>query len=89
MKDNDLRVIDVKVNTDRVHFSLEDGRELGVPVDWYPRLDNAPLSELRKFKLNKIGNGVIWENLDVYILVEDVLFYGRNASGNRPADIDI
>lgn len=87
MLETKLRVIDVTISTTLIHFSLEDGRELGVPVDWYPKLCNASLIELRNFRLTKIGDGVFWDDLDECIFILDVLLYGRNAVGGRAGEV--
>jgi hypothetical protein len=36
----------VRIATERFYVLLEDGRELGIPYDWYRRLDEATPEQL-------------------------------------------
>lgn len=40
---------------DKMVILLEDGRELAVPLEWFPRLRDASLAQLTDWRL--IGNG--------------------------------
>ena len=43
---------------------LEDGREITVPITWYPRLSRANKEQLNKFRIIGRGSGIHWEELD-------------------------
>lgn len=68
----EARAVEVSVTADMLHVRLADGRELGVPVAWFPRLQAAPLSARNRYRL--IGGGLIhWPDLDEDISVEGLL----------------
>ncbi len=50
---------------------LSDGRTLGVPLAWFPRLLHAAPEERRKVSLSRTG--LHWEALDEDISIEGLL----------------
>jgi hypothetical protein len=58
---------------------LTDGRTIGVPLAWFPRLLNATEEERRQVVLSRLG--LHWEQLD-----EDISVVGLLAGGD---DIEI
>ena len=50
-----------------------DGRELAVPLEWFPRLRNASLNELKNWRFIGDGEGIHWVDLDEDILIENLL----------------
>ncbi len=36
-----LKVRNVWFNTEKVYFDFQDGRTMGAPLAWFPRLQNA------------------------------------------------
>ncbi|MCF8371484.1 MAG: DUF2442 domain-containing protein [Bacteroidales bacterium] len=52
---------------------LEDGRELAVPLAWFPTLNKATEPELKNWRFIGGGEGIHWEDLDEDILVEGLL----------------
>ncbi len=52
---------------------LEDGRELSVPLEWFPRLRNATPEQLRNWRFIGNGEGIHWEDLDEDISIEKLL----------------
>jgi hypothetical protein len=61
------------VRFDDSHFwvELNDGRKLGVPIDWFPRLLRASAEQRQKFELSILG--IHWPDLDEDISVEGLL----------------
>lgn len=55
------------------HFWIElsDGRILGVPLDWFPRLLNANPEQRQRFELAILG--VHWPDLDEDISIDGLL----------------
>lgn len=51
--------------------TLADGRTLGVPLAWFPRLMNAPKIELEKFELST--RGMHWDSLNEDISIDGLL----------------
>jgi len=53
--------------------TLEDGRELSIPLECFPRLRKASDEQLNKWRLIGKGEGIHWEEIDEDILVENLL----------------
>jgi hypothetical protein len=62
-----------------LHVILDDGRELAVPIEWYPRLRDATAEQRRDFRLIGLGEGIHWPQIDEDISVLGLL-KGRNRS---------
>lgn len=52
---------------------LEDGREIRVPLEWFPRLRDASLKQLRQCEIAGGGIAVHWPTLDEDILIKRLL----------------
>jgi hypothetical protein len=61
----------VRFEGDQMWVSLSDGRTLGVPLAWFPRLRTASAKERAAFELSPFG--IHWEGLDEDISVEGLL----------------
>jgi hypothetical protein len=64
---------DVNFASDKMILSIEDGRELSIPLEWFPRLRNATKEQLMNWRFIGGGEGIHWENLDEDISVENLL----------------
>lgn len=65
--------VDVSCNSDELRVELADGREISVPLAWYPRLHEAMPKERNNWRLIGGGLGIHWENLDEDISVASLL----------------
>jgi hypothetical protein len=63
----------VTFTADRMRVELQDGRELSVPLAWFPRLQNASTQEREQWRLIGDGEGIHWEALDEDISVPRLL----------------
>ena len=63
----------VSVRFDEYSFwvELEDGRTLGVPLAWFPRLLHATPKQRDAVELSRVG--LHWEELDEDISIEGLL----------------
>jgi len=52
---------------------LSDGRKLGVPLAYFPRLLRATPEQRLQYKISGNGTGLHWEALDEDISVEGLL----------------
>ena len=52
---------------------LEDGRELSIPLEWFPRLRKATEEQLNKWRFIGKGEGIHWEEIDEDISIENLL----------------
>ena len=64
---------DVVFSKSKMTIILEDGRELSVPLEWFPRLRDASIEQLRTWRFIGNGEGIHWEELDEDISVERLL----------------
>lgn len=66
--------------------SLADGRKLGVPLAYFPRLLAATPEQLKNHEFSGGGTGIHWDELDEDISVEGLLMgVGDRTRGNRIA----
>ncbi|UZO81949.1 DUF2442 domain-containing protein [Aquimarina sp. ERC-38] len=68
-----FQATDVSFNNDKMIVFFEDGRELSVPLEWFPTLRNASLQELSNWRFIGRGEGIHWEDLDEDISIENLL----------------
>ena len=60
-------------DSDTMWVELEDGRELGIPLVYFPRLLNASPEQLEKYTISGGGTGLHWDELDEDLLVKNLL----------------
>ena len=65
--------VDVSCNNEALHVTLADGREISVPLEWYPRLMDATPKDRNNWQLIGGGLGIHWEDLDEDVTVESLL----------------
>jgi len=65
--------VDVSVSDDALQVVLADGRELSVPLTWFPRLLSATSAQRQNWRLIGGGVGINWPEVDEHISVEGLL----------------
>ena len=65
--------VEVTFTTTKMTVFFEDGRELSIPLEWFPKLRNASISQLKKWRFIGNGEGIHWEKLDEDISFEKLL----------------
>ena len=63
----------VKVNEDNLMVMLADGREIKVPLVWFPKLFHATPSQRNNFRLIGDGIGIHWPEIDEDLSVAEIL----------------
>lgn len=76
--DTDLRVMNVNIDDDRLVVELMDGRLIGVPLAWYPRLADATPEQRNHWEIAGAGYGIHWPDIDEDLSTEGLLL-GRKA----------
>jgi hypothetical protein len=66
-------VVDVTCSVDALRAVLADGREISVPLAWFPRLRDATLEQRRNWRLIGGGVGVHWPDVDEDISAASLL----------------
>ncbi|QQR35653.1 DUF2442 domain-containing protein [Devosia oryziradicis] len=65
--------VDVAVTATVLRVTLDDGRELSVPVEWFPRLRDASDLDRANWRLIGRGEGIHWPAIDEDISVRGLL----------------
>jgi len=65
--------IELNFDTTMMWVSLADGRKLGVPLAYFPRLLAATSEQRLHFELSGGGTGIHWDELDEDISVPGLL----------------
>ncbi len=58
----------------KIYLVLDDGRELSVPINWFPSLRDATPEQRNNWRFIGDGEGIHWQDLDEDILVKDLLY---------------
>jgi Protein of unknown function (DUF2442) len=67
------KAIDIVFENSKMIVFLEDGRELSIPLEWFPILREATTEQLNKWRFIGNGEGVHWSAIDEDILIENLL----------------
>jgi hypothetical protein len=65
--------VEVNCTSDTLHVVLADGRQISVPLEWFPRLEAASPKDLKNWRLIGGGLGIHWEAIDEDVSVESLL----------------
>lgn len=65
--------VDVHFTDDAMIVILSDGREVSVPLEWFPRLRNATSKQRKNWRFIAKGIGIHWEDIDEDIAVSTLL----------------
>ncbi len=65
--------LDVQCTNDTLTVKLSDGRQVSVPLEWFPRLRNATPKQRKNWRLIAKGIGIHWEDIDEDIAVSTLL----------------
>lgn len=66
-----ISATEVRFDHDQMWVALSDGRTIGVPLAWFPRLLNATAKQRMDVEISRIG--LHWEMLDEDISVAGLL----------------
>ena len=75
---DNIRAVDVRIEEDMFYVKLEDGRDIGVPYDWYWRLAGATAEQRRNWRFISGGYGIHWEEIDEDISVVGIIMGRKN-----------
>ena len=68
-----ISAIDLSFDDSMMWLELSDGRKLGVPLAYFPRLLRATPAQRLQYEMSGNGSGLHWEALDEDISVEGLL----------------
>ena len=67
------KAVDLWFTDDMLYVRLEDGREIGTPLEWFPKLRDASAEQRKNWRLIGNGIGIHWEDLDEDISVRKLI----------------
>jgi hypothetical protein len=65
--------LNVRFTHDALRAALSDGREISIPLEWFPRLRDATSKQRKNWRLIARGIGIHWEDVDEDISVATLL----------------
>ena len=68
-----ILALDVHCTNDTLTVNLSDGRQVSVPVEWFPRLRDATPNQCKNWRLIAKGIGIHWDDVDEDIAVSTLL----------------
>jgi hypothetical protein len=69
----DATAVDVTTDDSSLRVTLADGRELAVPLEWFPRLRDATPAQRKHWRFIGRGQGIHWPDVDEDISVAGLL----------------
>lgn len=73
VKNKLVKARNLEFTEDSLKVFLEDGREITVPIEWFPKLRDASSEEKKDWRFIGNGVGIHWESLDEDISVKGLL----------------
>ncbi|MCR4321909.1 MAG: DUF2442 domain-containing protein [Candidatus Brocadiaceae bacterium] len=80
-----MNILTFEANATKVWFDKEnmwivltDGRQLSVPLVYFPRLLNATPEQRNNYELSGVGTGIHWEEIDEDISVPGLLLGNKD-----------
>ena len=64
---------DVYFDEHMMHVFLQDGRQISIPLEWFPRLRNASEKQRKHWRLIGQGIGMHWPEVDEDVSVAALL----------------
>ena len=72
----------VRFDSDCMWVELSDGRTIGVPLAWFPRLLRGTAKQRKQVRIS--GRGLHWDALDEDISITCILAGLGDQSANKP-----
>ena len=63
----------LRFDSDNMWIEFQDGRVLGIPLAYFPRLSNATVKQRKNYIISSGGRGLHWEEIDEDISVSALL----------------
>ena len=72
-KINNIKATDVWFSDIMLYVRLDDGREIGTPLEWFPKLRDAKDNDRKNWRFIGKGIGIHWESIDEDISIAGLL----------------
>jgi len=70
---NDAQAINIWFDDNNLWLLLSDGRQLSIPLTYFPRLLNASKKQRNNYIISGGGTGIHWDDIDEDISVNGLL----------------
>ena len=80
---SEVRAVKVWFDDDNIWLAIEDGRQVSVPLAFYPRLLNATKEQRENYEFIGPGIGIHWEDLDEDLSVEGIVLGRKDRTSKR------
>lgn len=79
----------LRFDSDNMWIDFQDGRVLGIPLAYFPRLSNATLKQKKNYIISSGGRGLHWEDLNEDISVSGLLMgkWDMTKPGKRKIEV--
>ncbi|MRX08119.1 DUF2442 domain-containing protein [Pseudoduganella sp. FT25W] len=77
---NNALAIRLSFDEENMWVHLVDGRTLGIPLSFFPRLQNATVEQRARYIFSGNGQGLHWDDLNEDISVEHLLMGYRDTT---------
>ena len=67
-------------DTEDMWVALSDGRQLSIPLVYFPRLRNASPEQRNHYELSGSGTGIHWEEIDEDICVPGLILGNKDVT---------
>jgi len=84
--ENRNQIADVRFDRERMHVLLQDGREISVPLWWYPRLLNATPGQRERWEITPFGDALHWKEIDEDLDVHGFLIGAKAPDAKAPVE---
>ncbi len=81
--EEDIKIRTIRFDRERIYVTLEDEREVAVPLWWYPRLYHATSAQRQHWEHCAGGRGIHWPEIDEDLSAYGFL-HGLKAPGAKP-----
>jgi hypothetical protein len=71
--DHEFIATKVWFSDDSLHVALDDGREVKVPLEFYPTLNKATQKQRENYELIGLGTAIHWPDVDQDLSVEGIV----------------
>ena len=70
---SEASALDIWFDSDNMWVAIADGRQLSIPLSFFPRLLSATQEQRLNFELSGGGTGIHWPEIDEDISVQGLL----------------
>jgi hypothetical protein len=80
------QIADVRFDDRRMYVLLQDGREISVPLWWYPRLLRATPAQRNNWETLPFGDALRWPDIDEDLDVRGFLIGAKAPGATSPVE---